>query len=59
MKEMGNAYRVLVGKPEGERPLKDIDIDMRIQLKRFVRNWDVRVWIGFDWRRIGSSSGLL
>jgi hypothetical protein len=53
-----NAYRILVGKPEGKRPLG-----------RPRRRWvdtnkkdhgdDGQVWIGSIWLRIGTSGGLL
>jgi hypothetical protein len=50
-----NAYRILVGKPEGKRPLgrprrmwvDNIKIDLRV------------VWTGSIWLRIGTSGGLL
>jgi hypothetical protein len=33
-----NAYRVLVEKPEGKRPLEDRDVGGRIILKRILEN---------------------
>jgi hypothetical protein len=52
-------YKVLVGKPEGKRPLE-----------RPRRRWEDRVrmnlekigwgkWSGFNWHRIGTGGGLL
>jgi hypothetical protein len=39
-----NAYKILVGTPEGKRPL----------------GWkDGKVWTGFIWLKIGNSGGLL
>jgi hypothetical protein len=43
-------YRVLVGKPED----KSQCIDGRIILRRIFRKWDVGVWIGWSWLRIGT-----
>jgi hypothetical protein len=60
MGETRNAYRILVGKPEGKRPLG------RPRRSRWVDNikmdlreigWDV--WTGSNWFRIGTSGGLL
>jgi hypothetical protein len=54
MVEERKLYKVLVGKPEGKRPLG-----------RPRRRWqDLReiglgcVWIGFDWLRTGTGGGL-
>jgi hypothetical protein len=33
MGEMINEYRILLGKPEGKRPLQDLGVDERIILK--------------------------
>jgi hypothetical protein len=52
-----NAYRILVGKPEGKRPLgrprrrwvDNIKMDQRNRMG----------WSGFIWLRIGTSGGLL
>jgi hypothetical protein len=48
----GGVYRVLVGKPEGKRPLGRPGIYGRIILRWILRNWDVGVWTGFGWLRI-------
>jgi hypothetical protein len=51
--EVRNSYNILIGKPEGNRPLKDLDIDGRLTLE-----W-IKLWTGFIWLRIGTSGGLL
>ena len=50
-------YRVLVGKTEGRRPLGR-------PRRRWVDNirmdlWDVGIWTGLGWPRIGIGSGRL
>jgi hypothetical protein len=40
MGEGRGAYRILVGRPEGRRPLKDPDVDGRIILKWIFKKWD-------------------
>jgi hypothetical protein len=54
--EKRNVYRILVGKPEGNRPLGR-------PRRRWVDNieigWDGVDWIGLIWLRIGTSGGLL
>jgi hypothetical protein len=57
--EWRNVYRVLVGKPEGKRPLGDPDVDERIILRWIFRKWDVGVWTGLSWLRIGTGGGHL
>jgi hypothetical protein len=50
------AYKILVGNPEGKRPLGR-------PRRRWVDNikMDLReiVWVGLIWLRIGTSGGLL
>jgi len=41
MGERRVVYRVLVGKPEGRRPLEDPGVDGRIILRWSFRKWDV------------------
>jgi hypothetical protein len=52
--ETRNAHRLLVGKPEGKRPLGR-------PRRRWVDNikMDGMEWIGWIWLRIGASVGLL
>ena len=59
MREKRGMYRVLVVKPEGKRPLGDTDIDGRITLRWSFMKWDVGVWIGSSWLRIGTGGGHL
>jgi hypothetical protein len=54
MGELRNAYRILVGKPEGKRPLGR-------PRRKWVDNTEIdgMIWIGFIWLRIGTNGGLL
>jgi hypothetical protein len=45
-------YRVLVGKPEGKRPLGSSGVDGRIILGWIFRKWDVGMWTELGWLRI-------
>jgi hypothetical protein len=47
MGERRGIYSVFVGKPEGKRPLG------------IARKWDVGVWTGSSWLRIGTGGGQL
>ena len=58
MGEERGVYRVLVGKPEGKRPLG------RPRRSRWIlgwisRRWDVCMWTGLDWPRIETGAGRL
>jgi len=59
MGEKRGVYRVLVGKPEGNRPLGRPRIDGRIILRWIFRKWDVVVWTGLSRFRIGKVGGYL
>ena len=52
-------YRVLVGKPEGKRPLGRPRRDGWIILGRISRRWDVGIWTGLGWPRIEEGGGRL
>jgi len=58
MGERKGVYRVLMGKPERER-LGDPDVDGKIILTWIFRKWDVGVWTGSSWLRIGTGGGHL
>ena len=59
MGEERGVYRVLVGKPEGKRPLGDLGVDGWIILEWISRRWDVGMWTGLGWPRIGIDGGRL
>jgi hypothetical protein len=61
MGEKRNAYMILVGKPEGKRPLgrprrRWVD-NIKIDLREI--GWDGVVWTGLIWLRIGTNGGPL
>jgi hypothetical protein len=60
MGEGRNVYRVLVGKPEGKRPLgiprRRWEDGIKMDLEEI--GWG-GVWSGFTWLRIGTVGGLL
>jgi hypothetical protein len=57
--EKRKAYILLVGNPEGKRPLgrprpRWVDI-----LGRILKRWDGMMWTGLVWLRIGTGGELL
>jgi hypothetical protein len=52
-------YRVLVGKPEGKRPLGKPRRRWEDNIKMIFRKWDVGVWTGLRWFRIETGGGHL
>jgi hypothetical protein len=52
MEEKRSAYRVLMGRLEGKRPLESLDVDGKIILKLVLEKSN-GMWIGFIWLRIG------
>jgi len=59
MGEERGAYRVLVGTPEGKNHWGDLGIDGWIILGWISRRWDVSMWTGLGWPRIGTGGGHL
>jgi hypothetical protein len=59
MGEERGLYRVLVGKPEGKRPLGRPGVDGRIILRWIFRKWDVGVWTGLGCLMIEIGGGHL
>jgi hypothetical protein len=54
-------YKVLVGRPEGKRPLERPGRRWEDGIKMFLREigWRVGGWSGLTWLRIGTVGGLL
>jgi len=52
MGEERGVYRVLLGKPEGKRPLQRSRLDGWIILGWISRRWDVGIWTGLGWPKI-------
>ena len=59
MGEEKGVYRVLVGKPEGKRPLGRPRLRRVDNIGWISRRWDVGIWTGLDWPRTGTGSGRL
>ena len=60
MEEGRGVHKVLVGKPEGKRPLgRTQDVDGRIILRWILRKWEGVVGTGWSWLRIGTGGGRL
>jgi hypothetical protein len=57
--EKRNAYRILVLKSEGKRPLRRYRRRWEYNIKMHLRECDGVVWVGLIWLRIGISEGLL
>jgi hypothetical protein len=58
MGEERKVYRVLVGKPEGKRPLERPRRRWEDGIKMDLREIGWRVWSGFSWLSIGTSGSL-
>jgi len=59
LRQKRGVYRVWAGKPEGKRPLGRPGVDGKIILRWIFRKWDVGVWTGSSWHRLGTGGGHL
>jgi hypothetical protein len=59
MGEGRNVYRILVGKPEGKRPLERPRRRWEDGMKMDLMETGCGVWSGFAWLRIGTDVELL
>jgi hypothetical protein len=57
--EKRNAYRLLVGKPEGKRPLGRPRYKWVVNIRMDLGEWDGAMWTGLVWLRIGTGGELL
>jgi hypothetical protein len=56
---MSYEYKILVGKPEGKRPLRNLGITGKIILKWILGKLGLRMWIVFIWFRTGTGCMFL
>jgi hypothetical protein len=59
MGEVRGAYNILVGRPEGRRPLGRPRHRWEDNIKMDLREMGLGMWIGFIGLRIGTGGGLL
>ena len=59
MVEKRGVYMVLVGKPEGRRPLGRPRRRWVDNIRWISRRWDVGIWTGLGWPRIETGGGRL
>jgi hypothetical protein len=59
MEEERKVYKVLVGKPEGKRPLGRPRRRCKMGSEWISARLVWGVWIGFEWLRTGTGGGLL
>ena len=59
MGEERGVYRVLVGKPEGRRPLGRPRRRWMDSIRIDLQEWDVGIWTGLSWPRIETGGGRL
>jgi len=57
--ERRGIYGVLWGNPRERDHLGDPGVDERIKLRWIFGKWDVGVWTGSSWLRIGTGGGKL
>jgi hypothetical protein len=57
--EKRGVYKVLVGKPEGKRPLGRPRCRRESKIKMDFRKLDVGIWTGWSWLRTGTVGGHL
>jgi len=50
---------VLVGKPEGRRPMRELGLDGWIIFGWISGKWVVGIWTGLGWPRIETGDGRL
>ena len=59
MGEESGAYRALMGKPEGKRPLWRPRRRWVDNIRMDLQEWDVGMGTGLGWPRVGTGGGRL
>jgi hypothetical protein len=57
--EKKNTYRLLIGKPDGKRPLGRPRRRCVDNIRAILERWDGVMWTGLVWLRIGTGGELL
>ena len=57
MGERRGVYRILVGKPEGKRPLRRPRPRLQDNIQMVLQDVCWRAWTGSSWLRIGTGGG--
>ena len=57
--ERGGVHRVLVGKPEGKRPMGRPRRRWEDNIKMYLQEVGCGIWTGWSWLRIGTDYGHL
>ena len=59
MEDRRSVYRILVRDLRERDHLKDTGVEGRIILRCSFKKWDVALWSGWSWLRIGTGGGHL
>jgi len=59
MGDRRGVYRVMVGKPEGKKPLGRPRHRWNVNIKMDIQEVGFGVWTGLSWLRIGTGGGHL
>jgi hypothetical protein len=59
LRRMRNAYKILVGKPNGGDHSEDLGVDWSIILEWMLGKYGGKLRTAFVWFRVGTSDGLL
>ena len=57
MGEKSGVYRVLVGKPEGKRPIGRLRLSSEDNIKMYLQDLGCGEWTGSSWLRAGTGGG--
>jgi hypothetical protein len=59
MGDTRGAYRYLVERPGGKRPVERSRLKREDNIKMITKKWDGEVWTGLIWLRLGTDGCML